>query len=106
MSDESILKYSNDVLLKDTIAIIFKTHMKAYGIEDFTDNDLEYIVNRFSSIYKNYIIDSFKELDIQTVYINGKNYVEIQELMSNVSNILASKLAIEILLLELKSKAK
>jgi len=36
--------------------------------------------------------------------VEGKDYVPIEEIMIKVSNILASKLAIEIILLELKSK--
>ena len=103
---ESMLKYSNDVLIKDAITAIFKTHLRAYELEDFTDDDVNYLVKRFSNIYKDYIIDSFKELDIQTITIEGKSYIMMEELMAKISNVLASKLAIEIILLELKSKVE
>jgi len=99
-----MLKYSNEMLIKDIVALIFKTHIKAYALEYFTDEDVDYLVKKFSNIYKDYIIDCFKELDIQTVNVEGKDYVPIEEIMIKVSNILASKLAIEIILLELKSK--
>ncbi len=99
-----MLKYSNEILIKDVVALIFKTHIKAYQIEDFDADDIDYLVKKFSNIYKDYIIDCFKELDIQTIRVEGKSYVPIDEIMIKVSNVLASKLAIEIILLELKSK--
>jgi len=104
MPNESMLKYSNDILIKDAITAILKTHLKAYDLENFIEDDINYLIKKFSNIYKDYIIDSFKELDIQIINVEGKNYIMMEELMTKVSNILASKLAIEIILLELKSK--
>ncbi len=102
MPDESMLKYSNEMLIKDAIAFIFKTDIKAYKLENFVGDDIEYLIKKFSNVYEDYIMDSFKKLDIQTVTIEGKNYILMSELMSKVASILASKLAIEIILAELK----
>ena len=44
MPNESMLKYSNDILIKDAITAILKTHLKAYDLENFIEDDINYLI--------------------------------------------------------------
>jgi len=98
--DTSISEYRKYVLIRDSIAEIFRTYIEGYKLE-LSDIEIEKLTDRFEKGYKQYIIDTFLELDIQTKEINGINHIVIDELMSKVAGVVASKLAAELLMIEI-----
>ncbi len=107
MSSGGLKEYTKNVLINDAIIAIFITYLKSFNIEEgFTDECLDKVVNKFTSIYHDYVTSTFEDLDIQTFKINDVNYIGIDELMIKVAGIIASKLAAEILLLEMIGKLK
>jgi phage tail tube protein FII len=103
--DTSISEYRKYVLIKDSIAEIFKTYIEGYGLSGKLSNiEVEKLTDRFEKEYKQYIIDTFIELDIQVKEINGINYIVIDELMSKVAGVVASKLTAELLMIEIVNR--
>jgi uncharacterized protein (DUF927 family) len=103
--DTSISEYRKYMLLKDSIAEIFKTYVVGYGLADKLDNEvIEQLGDRFEKEYKSYVMDTFIELDIKTEEHNGKNFLVVEELMTKVAGVIASKLAAEILMIELVNR--
>ncbi len=105
MADESLLKYSRKILVHDSIVSIFKSYIKSYDLEStMSEKDLQRMVDYFSDTYQDYIIRGFEGLDIQTLTIEDATYVATKELMTKVAGMLASKLAAEILMLDIVLK--
>ena len=102
MTEESLLKYSRKILVRDSILSIFKSYIKSYNLEsEISEEDLDKMVDYFSKTYMDYIIRGFEGLDIQTL---NNEYVTTNELMTKVAGMLASKLAAEILMLDIVLK--
>lgn len=100
--DTSISEYRKYVLVRDSIADIFKTYIEGYKIDDkLTTKDVEKLTDRFENEYKQYIMDTFVALDIQTTEKDGVSFIVVNELMSKIAGISASKLAAELLMIEL-----
>lgn len=107
MNQESLKDYTKSVLIQDAIISIFITYLKSFHMEDeFTDERLDKVINKFTSMYHEYVTATFEDLDIQTFKIDGVNYIGVDELMLKIAGIIASKLASEILLLEIIGKLK
>jgi len=107
MSDESLKEYTKNVMLQDAIISIFMTYIQSFGIEDeFSDERFEKLTKKFSGMYHEYVTATFEDLDIQTFNKNGINYIGVDELMLKIAGIISSKLAAEILLLEMIGKLK
>lgn len=103
--DTSIAEYRKYVLIRDSISEIFNTYIEGYDlVTELLDEDIEKLTDIFEKEYKGYITDTFLELDIKTVEQNGVNYIAVNELMSKVAGITASKLAAELLMIELVNK--
>ena len=101
----SISEYNKYVLIRDSITEIFKAYIEGYGLSDKINKiEIEKLINRFEKEYKQYVIDTFLELDIQTKEINGVNFIVIDELMAKVAGVVASKLAAELLMIELVNR--
>jgi len=107
MGDESLKEYAKNLLIQDAIIAIFMTYLKLFNIEDnFSDERLDRVINKFTDMYHDYVTASFEDLDIQTLNLNGINYIGVDELMLKVAGVMSSKLAVEILLLEMIGKLK
>jgi hypothetical protein len=105
MAEESLLKYSRKILIKDSIINIFKSYINVYNLQTkISEKELDKMVDHFSDIYMDYIIRSFEELNIQIHDIDDAPYVAGNELMTKVAGMLASKLAAEILMLDIVLK--
>jgi len=103
--DTSISEYNKYVIIRDTIAEIFKTYIEGYKLVDkFNNVEIEKLTNRFEKEYERYVTDTFEELDIQIEEINGVNHIVVHELISKVAGVVASKLAAELLMIELVNK--
>ena len=103
--DTSISEYRKYVLIRDSIADIFKKYIEGCGLgNEWTTNEVEKLTDKFEKEYKQYTMDTFKALDIQTTKIDGVNYIVVNELMSKVAGITASKLAAELLMIELANQ--
>ena len=104
-TDQTLSDYTKSMLLKDAIAAIFMTYLKGFYLEDeFDEERFEKLTTKFSSMYHDYVAASFEDLDIQTFHKDGINYIGVDELMLKVAGIVSSKLAAEILLLEVIGK--
>lgn len=100
--DTSISEYRKYVVIRDSISDIFSTYIDGYGLTDkLNSKEIERLTNRFEQKYKKYIMDTFVELDIQITEMNGTNVIIIDELMAKVAGVVASKLAAELLMIEL-----
>jgi len=105
MIEESLLKYSRKILVHDSIVSIFKSYIKSYDLESMIlEEDLQRMVDYFSDTYMDYITRGFEGLDIQTLDIDGVPHIAVKELMTKVAGMLASKLAAEILMLDIVLK--
>jgi len=82
---------------------MFKAYIEALHLE-VSDSRIDILVDKFFEVYQNYVMDAFEELDIQTCEIDGVNFITIEELMAKIVNIVASKLTVELLLVEVKNK--
>lgn len=103
--DTSISEYRKYVLVRDSIATIFKTYIEGYELDDkLTTKTVEKLTDKFEKEYKQYIMDTFIALDIQTKKIDGVNFIVIDELMSKVAGVVASKLAAELLMIEIVNR--
>ncbi len=103
-NDDSILDYTRRMLVYDSIFDIFESYANAYGLieqEKISKEQIEHMVKRFEEMYQDYIAEMFKELDVQIIKVNGKDFIEIEELMTKVAGISAAKLAVEILIIEI-----
>ena len=102
MTEESLLKYSRKILVHDSIVSIFKSYIKSFNLEStISEKDLERMVDYFSDTYMDYIVRGFEGLDIQTLTLDDATYIATAELMTKVAGMLASKLAAEILMLDI-----
>jgi hypothetical protein len=100
--DTSISDYIKYVSIKDSIAEIFRTYIEGYGLgEKINNEEIELMTDRFEKEYQKYVMDTFLELDIQTKEINGTTFIVVDELMTKVAGVIASKLAAELLMIEL-----
>jgi hypothetical protein len=102
-NDDSILDYTRNVLVHDSIYDIFESYATSYGLIEngnISEEQIEHMVEEFQKMYHDYIEETFKELDIQIVEINDEEYIQIDELMLKVAGIAAAKLAAEILIIE------
>jgi len=100
--DTSISEYRKYMMIKDSIAEIFQTYIIGYGLSDkLSSKDVERLADRFEKKYKDYVMDTFIELDIRTKEVGATNYIMVDELMSKVAGVIASKLAAEILMIEI-----
>jgi len=100
--DTSILEYKKYLTIRDSISEIFKTYIEGYGLSNkITSVEIEKLTDKFEKEYKRYITDTFIELDIKTIEIDGVSRIGIDELMSKVAGIVASKLAAELLMIEI-----
>ncbi len=105
MTEESLLKYSRKLLVHDSIISMFKSYIKSYSLgSKISEEDLHRMVSHFSEIYTDYITRSFEELDIQTLEVENAPRIVRNELMTKVAGMLASKLAVEILMLDIVLK--
>ncbi len=105
MSEESIKEYTKNVLLQDAIVEIFRTYLKSFQIENMVSVErLDLLIDKFNDTYHEYIMGTFEDLDIQTLDIDGVTYIGVEELMIKIAGIISSKLAAEILLLEICEK--
>jgi len=103
--DTSILEYKKYLTIRDSISEIFKTYIEGYGLSDkLTNIEIEKLTDKFEKEYKQYVTDTFVKLDIQTVEIDGINRIVVDEFMSKVAGVVASKLAAELLMFELVSQ--
>ena len=103
--DTSIAEYRKYVLVRDSIADIFKSYIEGYKLDDkLTSKEVEKLTNRFEIEYKQYIMDTFVALDIQTIEKDGVDFIVIDELMSKVAGVVASKLAAELLMIEIVNR--
>lgn len=107
MTENSIKEYTKNVLINDAIIAIFMTYLKSFNIEEeFTDERLDKVITKFNSMYHDYVTATFEDLDIQTFEVEGTNFIGVDELMLKIAGIISSKLASEILLLEMIGKLK
>lgn len=107
MSSNSIKEYAKNVIIQDAIISIFLTYLKTFDIEDdFSKERLDKIIDKFTGMYQDYVTATFRDLDIQTFEIDKINYIGVDELMLKIAGLTASKLAVEILLLEMLDKLK
>lgn len=103
--DESITEYTKNVILQDAIVEIFRTYLKSFQIENRVPRErLDILVEKFNDTYHEYITGTFEDLDIQTLELDGVTYIGVEELMIKIAGIISSKLAAEILLLEMCEK--
>ena len=103
--DTSIAEYRKYVLVRDSIAEIFKSYIEGYRLSDkLTSKEVEKLTDRFEKEYKQYIMDTFVALDIQTTEKDGVDFIVIDELMSKVAGVVASKLAAELLMIEIVNR--
>lgn len=105
MTDESLLKYTRGLLMYDSVNTAFKAYLDVIHY-DITDEKMEKLVERYLKIYKDYIIRSFEELDIQTITKGKENFIMVDELMLKVTRIVSAKLVAELLLVELRKEIK
>lgn len=103
MTEESLLKYSRDLLVYDAINTMFRSYLTAIHY-DLTDDILDKLIKKYLVMYMDYIVQSFEELNLQTTQIGGKSYIIAEELMTKITNIVAAKLVAELLLVELRKK--
>lgn len=103
MTEESLLKYSRDLLVYDAINTMFRSYLTAIHY-DLTDDILDKLIKKYLVMYMDYIVQSFEELSLQTTQIGGKSYIIAEELMTKITNIVAAKLVAELLLVELRKK--
>lgn len=103
MTEESLLKYSRDLLVYDAINTMFRSYLTAIHY-DLTDDILDKLIKKYLVMYMDYIVKSFEELNLQTTQIGGKSYIIAEELMTKITNIVAAKLVAELLLVELRKK--
>jgi hypothetical protein len=101
MTKRSLLKYTKSLLVYDAIRTMFKAYIGALNLE-VSDSKINLLVDKFFEVYQDYVIDSFEELDIQVIEKDGANYIMIEELMAKIVNIVASKLTVELLLVEVR----
>lgn len=103
MTEESLLKYSRDLLVYDAINTMFRSYLTAIHY-DLTDDILDKLIKKYLVMYMDYIVQSFEELNLQTTQIGKKSYIIAEELMTKITNIVAAKLVAELLLVELRKK--
>jgi hypothetical protein len=107
MADESLKEFTKSILLKDAIAAIFMTYLKSFQLEGiFSDDVFEKLTEKFDGMYHDYVAATFVDLDIQTFEKDGINYIGVDELMLKIAGLISSKLAAEILLLEVVGNLK
>ncbi len=100
--DTSILEYRKYVLVRDSIADIFRTYVTGYKLDNkLTTQDIERLTDTFEKEYKQYVMDIFVALDIQTKEKDGVNVVVVEEFMAKVAGMASAKLAAELLMIEL-----
>jgi hypothetical protein len=103
--DTSISEYRKYMLIRDSIAEIFKGYIEGYELSDkFSNVEIKKLTDRFEKEYKQYVMDTFIALDIQTREIDGVNHIVVKELMSKVAGVVSSKLAAELLMIEIVNK--
>ncbi len=103
-NDDSILTYTRDMLVYDSIFDMFESYANAYGLiehEKISKEQIEHMVQQFQEMYQEYIAEIFKELDVQLVEMDGHEFIEVGELMTKVAGVSAAKLAVEILIIEI-----
>lgn len=103
MADESLLKYSRNLLVYDAVHTMFKAYLAAIHY-DIPNERLEELIDKYLEMYNDYVIQSFEELDLKLVQTKEKKYMLIDELMVKVTNIVAAKLVAELLLVELRKE--
>jgi hypothetical protein len=107
MTQNNLKEYAKGVIIQDAIISIFLTYLKTFDIEDdFSKERLDKIIGRFTDMYHGYVAATFEDLDIQTFTIGEINYIGVDELMLKIAGLTASKLAVEVLLLEMLGKLK
>lgn len=102
-NDDSILDYTRNVLVHDSIYDIFESYANSYGLIEngnISEEQIEHMVDQFQKMYHDYIEEMFKELDVQIVEVNDEEYIKVDELMLKIAGISAAKLAAEILIIE------
>jgi len=105
MSEESIKEYAKNVILQDAIVEIFRTYLKSFQIEDRVPRErLDLLIKKFNDTYHEYVTGTFEDLNIQTLQIDEVTYIGVEELMIKIAGIISSKLAAELLLLEMCEK--
>jgi len=103
--DTSITEYRKYMLIRDAIAELFRTYIEEYGLSKKLNGvEIEKFIDRFEKEYKRYVTDTFVELDIQTIEVDGINTIMVNELMTKIAGIVSSKLAIELLMFEIVNK--
>ena len=102
MPDDSLLKYTRKILLRDSINSIFKSYIRSYNLETKISNErLEEMIDHFIEIYKDYIDRVFEELDLMMTRTGDVTYLDMEELMTKMTGIIASRLVVELLLLDI-----
>lgn len=103
--EESIKQFSKGVLVQDAIINIFRTYLQTFHLDvEISDDRLDLLIDKFTERYQVYIIKSFEDLEIQVQQVSQTEYILVGELMLKVAGLLASKLAAELLLLEVTGK--
>ncbi len=103
--EESIQKFSKGVAVQDAIVNIFRTYLQTFHLDvEISDDRFDLLIDKFTERYQVYIIKSFEDLDIQVQQVSQTEYILVGELMLKVAGLLASKLAAELLLLEVTGK--
>ncbi len=103
-NDDSILDYTRNVLVRDSIYDVFESYATSYGLIEngkISEDQIEHMVDEFQKMYHDYVEEMFKELDIQIVEMDDEEYIKVDELMLKVAGISAAKLAAEILIIEI-----
>lgn len=100
--DTSISEYRKYMMVQDSIADMFQTYVDGYGLNDvLTPEDVEKLIAIFEEEYKQYVMDIFVALDIQTKEKNGVKLIVAEELMSKIAGVASAKLAAELLLIKI-----
>jgi hypothetical protein len=105
MGEKSIKEYAKNVILQDAIVEIFRIYLKSFQIEDRVPRErLDLLIKKFNDTYHEYVTGTFEDLNIQTLQIDEVTYIGVEELMIKIAGIISSKLAAELLLLEMCEK--
>jgi hypothetical protein len=103
MTEDGLLKYSRDLLVYDAVHTMFKSYLTALHY-DLPDEQLKKMIEKYLNMYHGYVVQSFDELNLQTVKTESKSYIMVDELMAKITNIVAAKLVAELLLVELRKE--
>lgn len=103
MAEDGLLKYTRELLVYDAVNTMFRSYINALHY-DVSEEKLKELIDKYLDMYQDYVIQSFEELNMQTIESNNKQFIMIDELMAKVTNIVAAKLVAELLLVELRKE--